>query len=156
MLTCSVSPPPPPPGTGNVNIEEAEKLLKPYLNRYPKVSPMRCPVPPAHRHPQTPTDPHGLAYVSLQGAIFLFFAGRIEVIKGNIDAVSDGGLGRGWGSLGLSQASSKSGTCDILRDRTDWEGVPKREPTREQERERPFGQSSLGRWRRRHLWCLGF
>ncbi|KAH0519767.1 Tetratricopeptide repeat protein 39A [Microtus ochrogaster] len=44
------------PGTGNVNIEEAEKLLKPYLNRYPK------------------------------GAIFLFFAGRIEAIKGNIDA----------------------------------------------------------------------
>ncbi|CAO2588463.1 Tetratricopeptide repeat protein 39A [Lemmus lemmus] len=43
-------------GTGNVNIEEAEKLLKPYLNRYPK------------------------------GAIFLFFAGRIEAIKGNIDA----------------------------------------------------------------------
>ncbi|XP_035107312.3 tetratricopeptide repeat protein 39A isoform X4 [Callithrix jacchus] len=43
-------------GTGNVNIEEAEKLLKPYLNRYPK------------------------------GAIFLFFSGRIEVIKGNIDA----------------------------------------------------------------------
>ncbi|XP_008574098.1 PREDICTED: tetratricopeptide repeat protein 39A isoform X2 [Galeopterus variegatus] len=43
-------------GTGNVDIEEAEKLLKPYLNRYPK------------------------------GAIFLFFAGRIEAIKGNIDA----------------------------------------------------------------------
>uniref|UniRef100_A0A2K5KEX2 Tetratricopeptide repeat protein 39A n=1 Tax=Colobus angolensis palliatus TaxID=336983 RepID=A0A2K5KEX2_COLAP len=82
-------------GTGNVNIEEAEKLLKPYLNRYPK------------------------------GAIFLFFAGRIEVIKGNIDAVSDGGPGRGWGSLRLSQASSKSGTCDILRrgpsDRAAWE-----------------------------------
>uniref|UniRef100_A0A2R9AI07 Tetratricopeptide repeat domain 39A n=1 Tax=Pan paniscus TaxID=9597 RepID=A0A2R9AI07_PANPA len=77
-------------GTGNVNIEEAEKLLKPYLNRYPK------------------------------GAIFLFFAGRIEVIKGNIDAVSDGGPGRGWGSLGVSQTSRKSGTCDILRDRIDW------------------------------------
>nr|XP_035107315.1 tetratricopeptide repeat protein 39A isoform X7 [Callithrix jacchus] len=45
-------------GTGNVNIEEAEKLLKPYLNRYPK------------------------------GAIFLFFSGRIEVIKGNIDAAT--------------------------------------------------------------------
>nr|XP_019813812.1 PREDICTED: tetratricopeptide repeat protein 39A [Bos indicus] len=43
-------------GTGNVNIEEAEKLLRPYLKRYPK------------------------------GAIFLFFAGRIEVIKGNVDA----------------------------------------------------------------------
>uniref|UniRef100_A0A673U546 Tetratricopeptide repeat domain 39A n=1 Tax=Suricata suricatta TaxID=37032 RepID=A0A673U546_SURSU len=42
-------------GTGNVNIEEAEKLLKPYLKRYPK------------------------------GAIFLFFAGRIEAIKGNVD-----------------------------------------------------------------------
>ncbi|XP_077005811.1 tetratricopeptide repeat protein 39A isoform X3 [Tamandua tetradactyla] len=42
-------------GTGNVNIEQAEKLLKPYLKRYPK------------------------------GAIFLFFAGRIEAIKGNVD-----------------------------------------------------------------------
>ncbi|XP_075688249.1 tetratricopeptide repeat protein 39A [Rhinoderma darwinii] len=42
-------------GTGKGNIEEAEKLLKPYLKRYPK------------------------------GAIFLFFAGRIEEIKGNID-----------------------------------------------------------------------
>eukprot|EP00069_Balaena_mysticetus_P005708 bmy_00869T0 len=43
-------------GTGNVNIAEAEKLLRPYLKRYPK------------------------------GAIFLFFAGRIEAIKGNVDA----------------------------------------------------------------------
>ncbi|XP_071984152.1 tetratricopeptide repeat protein 39A isoform X1 [Engystomops pustulosus] len=42
-------------GTGKGNIEEAEKLLAPYLKRYPK------------------------------GAIFLFFAGRIEEIKGNID-----------------------------------------------------------------------
>uniref|UniRef100_A0A8C5R6Y5 Tetratricopeptide repeat domain 39A n=1 Tax=Leptobrachium leishanense TaxID=445787 RepID=A0A8C5R6Y5_9ANUR len=42
-------------GTGKGNIEEAEKLLQPYLSRYPK------------------------------GAIFLFFAGRIEEIKGNID-----------------------------------------------------------------------
>ncbi|XP_061488935.1 tetratricopeptide repeat protein 39A isoform X1 [Rhineura floridana] len=42
-------------GTGKGNVEEAEKLLKPYLARYPK------------------------------GAIFLFFAGRIETIRGNID-----------------------------------------------------------------------
>lgn len=42
-------------GTGKGNIEEAEELLQPYLNRYPK------------------------------GAIFLFFSGRIEEIKGNID-----------------------------------------------------------------------
>ncbi|XP_062974445.1 tetratricopeptide repeat protein 39A isoform X2 [Elgaria multicarinata webbii] len=42
-------------GTGKGNVEEAEKLLKPYLTRYPK------------------------------GAIFLFFAGRIESIRGNID-----------------------------------------------------------------------
>uniref|UniRef100_A0A8D2L2K8 Tetratricopeptide repeat domain 39A n=1 Tax=Varanus komodoensis TaxID=61221 RepID=A0A8D2L2K8_VARKO len=42
-------------GTGKANVEEAEKLLKPYLTRYPK------------------------------GAIFLFFAGRIESIRGNID-----------------------------------------------------------------------
>ncbi|XP_075038163.1 tetratricopeptide repeat protein 39A isoform X2 [Mixophyes fleayi] len=42
-------------GTGKGNIEEAESLLQPYLKRYPK------------------------------GAIFLFFAGRIEEIKGNID-----------------------------------------------------------------------
>nr|XP_056700756.1 tetratricopeptide repeat protein 39A [Euleptes europaea] len=42
-------------GIGKGNAEEAEKLLKPYLARYPK------------------------------GAIFLFFAGRIEAIRGNID-----------------------------------------------------------------------
>ncbi|XP_073419763.1 tetratricopeptide repeat protein 39A isoform X3 [Dendrobates tinctorius] len=42
-------------GTGKGNVEEAEKLLEPYLKRYPK------------------------------GVIFLFFAGRIEEIKGNID-----------------------------------------------------------------------
>ncbi|XP_034270958.1 tetratricopeptide repeat protein 39A isoform X1 [Pantherophis guttatus] len=42
-------------GTGKGNVEEAEKLLKPYLIRYPK------------------------------GAIFLFLAGRIETIRGNID-----------------------------------------------------------------------
>ncbi|CAI9606966.1 unnamed protein product, partial [Staurois parvus] len=43
-------------GTGKGNVEEAENLLHPYLKRYPK------------------------------GSIFLFFAGRIEEIKGNIDA----------------------------------------------------------------------
>ncbi|XP_064791460.1 tetratricopeptide repeat protein 39A-like isoform X2 [Oncorhynchus masou masou] len=43
-------------GTGEADVEDAEKLLQPYLKRYPK------------------------------GSIFLFFAGRIEVIKGNLDA----------------------------------------------------------------------
>lgn len=38
-------------GTGNVNISEAEKLLKPYLNRYPKVS------PPFARQPQPASGP---------------------------------------------------------------------------------------------------
>ncbi|XP_012666917.1 tetratricopeptide repeat protein 39A [Otolemur garnettii] len=52
-------------GTGNVNIEEAEKLLKPYLNRYPK------------------------------GAIFLFFAGRIEAIKGNVDTNQENSWSKG-------------------------------------------------------------
>ncbi|XP_053573847.1 tetratricopeptide repeat protein 39A isoform X2 [Bombina bombina] len=42
-------------GTGDVSVTEAESLLQPYLSRYPK------------------------------SAIFLFFAGRIEEIKGNID-----------------------------------------------------------------------
>ncbi|XP_069498317.1 tetratricopeptide repeat protein 39A isoform X2 [Ambystoma mexicanum] len=42
-------------GTGQGNIEEAEELLQPYLKRYPK------------------------------GAIFLYFSGRIEEIKGNIE-----------------------------------------------------------------------
>lgn len=42
-------------GTGKGNVEEAENLLHPYLKRYPK------------------------------GSIFLFFAGRIEEIKGNIN-----------------------------------------------------------------------
>ncbi|XP_065104565.1 tetratricopeptide repeat protein 39A isoform X1 [Paramisgurnus dabryanus] len=43
-------------GTGEGDVEDAEKLLAPYLKKYPK------------------------------GSIFLFFAGRIEEIKGNIDA----------------------------------------------------------------------
>ncbi|KAK1154024.1 tetratricopeptide repeat protein 39A-like [Acipenser oxyrinchus oxyrinchus] len=44
-------------GTGEDDISEADRLIKPYLSRYPK------------------------------GAIFLFFAGRIEEIKGNINKV---------------------------------------------------------------------
>lgn len=79
-------------GTGNVNIEEAERLLKPYLNRYPKVRPTPAGHPQSHQYL---VDPLGSSRVSLQGAIFLFFAGRIEAIKGNIDAVSDVGLS--WG-----------------------------------------------------------
>uniref|UniRef100_A0A8C1P4C3 Tetratricopeptide repeat domain 39A n=1 Tax=Cyprinus carpio TaxID=7962 RepID=A0A8C1P4C3_CYPCA len=43
-------------GTGEGDVEDAEKLLQPYLKKYPK------------------------------GSIFLFFAGRIEEIKGNLDA----------------------------------------------------------------------
>jgi hypothetical protein len=55
-VTCVMLPLPSPPGTGNVNIEEAEKLLKPYLHRYPKVS------PPSAEHRSQPalwthTDP---------------------------------------------------------------------------------------------------
>uniref|UniRef100_A0A670XZC4 Tetratricopeptide repeat domain 39A n=1 Tax=Pseudonaja textilis TaxID=8673 RepID=A0A670XZC4_PSETE len=46
-------------GMGKGNAEEAEKLLKSYLARYPK------------------------------GAIFLFFAGRIETMRGNIDGGSN-------------------------------------------------------------------
>ncbi|MED6245128.1 tetratricopeptide repeat domain 39A [Ataeniobius toweri] len=46
-------------GTGEGDVEDAERLLQPYLKKYPK------------------------------GSIFLFFAGRIEEIKGNLDAVSD-------------------------------------------------------------------
>ncbi|XP_006803394.2 tetratricopeptide repeat protein 39A [Neolamprologus brichardi] len=44
-------------GTGEGDVEDAEKLLEPYLKKYPK------------------------------GSIFLFFAGRIEEIKGNLDAL---------------------------------------------------------------------
>uniref|UniRef100_A0A8C2XTJ1 Tetratricopeptide repeat domain 39A n=1 Tax=Cyclopterus lumpus TaxID=8103 RepID=A0A8C2XTJ1_CYCLU len=43
-------------GTGEGDVEDAEKLLQPYLEKYPT------------------------------GSIFLFFAGRIEEIKGNLDA----------------------------------------------------------------------
>uniref|UniRef100_A0A672KS38 Tetratricopeptide repeat domain 39A n=1 Tax=Sinocyclocheilus grahami TaxID=75366 RepID=A0A672KS38_SINGR len=43
-------------GTGEGDVKDAEKLLQPYLKKYPK------------------------------GSIFLFFAGRIEEIKGNLDA----------------------------------------------------------------------
>lgn len=54
--------PPPPSGTGNVNIEEAEKLLRPYLKRYPKVSLTSWQTPAAH---MCPVDPHKSRYVSL-------------------------------------------------------------------------------------------
>uniref|UniRef100_A0A674NIJ6 Tetratricopeptide repeat domain 39A n=1 Tax=Takifugu rubripes TaxID=31033 RepID=A0A674NIJ6_TAKRU len=43
-------------GTGEGDVHDAEKLLQPYLQKYPK------------------------------GSIFLFFAGRIEEMKGNLDA----------------------------------------------------------------------
>uniref|UniRef100_A0A8C5G788 Tetratricopeptide repeat protein 39A n=1 Tax=Gouania willdenowi TaxID=441366 RepID=A0A8C5G788_GOUWI len=43
-------------GTGEGDVDDAEKLLQPFLKKYPK------------------------------GSIFLFFAGRIEEIKGNLDA----------------------------------------------------------------------
>ncbi|CAB1417106.1 unnamed protein product [Pleuronectes platessa] len=46
-------------GTGEGDVEDAEKLLQPYLKKYPT------------------------------GSIFLFFAGRIEEIKGNLDAAVD-------------------------------------------------------------------
>lgn len=85
--------PSPSLGTGNVNIEEAEKLLKPYLKRYPKVSPHLL---LEHPQPMCLVDPHRPTCMSLQGAIFLFFAGRIEAIKGNVDTVSNGGLGQCW------------------------------------------------------------
>lgn len=56
MVTLST---PDPPGTGNVNIEEAEKLLKPYLNRYPKVSSRHLhDTPGPARLPGTHGDPH--------------------------------------------------------------------------------------------------
>lgn len=51
-MSCDVSPP--PSGTGNVNIEEAEKLLRPYLKRYPKVSLTSWQTPPAHVCPVDP------------------------------------------------------------------------------------------------------
>ena len=73
MVTCPIVPPP-PSGTGNVNIAEAEKLLRPYLKRYPKVSPTSWQILPAH---VCPVGPHGPTRVLLQGAIFLFFAGQI-------------------------------------------------------------------------------
>lgn len=56
MVICAV--PSPPSGTGNVNIEEAEKLLKPYLKRYPKVGPPHPPAgtSPCPRVPCVPTQ----------------------------------------------------------------------------------------------------
>lgn len=60
-------------------------------------------------------EPHGPTCVSLQGAIFLFFAGRIEAIKGNIDSVSNGGA-RG---LPDHQDIRQTG---IYRDRADRKG----------------------------------
>lgn len=127
-----------PLGTGEGDVDDAEKLLQPYLKKYPKVltwppflKTTDFPVEKAKHTKQNRTktwtscatsahcswktfmsvmiikktvlimlyDEHLLShcyeiveYELLffgQGSIFLFFAGRIEVIKGNLDAVSD-------------------------------------------------------------------
>lgn len=63
----------------------------------PKGEPHLLAGSPAH---VGPADPRGPTRLSLQGAIFLFFAGRIEAIKGNIDVVSRGRPGQGWRPVG--------------------------------------------------------
>lgn len=72
--------------------------------------------------------PHRPTRVSLQGAIFLFFAGRIEAIKGNVEAVSNE----------VSQASRQSDAQRYTQGQGQLGGGPKREPTAEQEWERHF------------------
>lgn len=69
-----------------------------------------------------PVGPHrqGSTRVSLQGAIFLFFAGRIEAIKGNVDAVSNGGPGQCQRCSRVSQASRRTGT-QTHSGMADWE-----------------------------------
>lgn len=111
-------PTPPPSGTGNVNIEQAEKLLKPYLKRYPKVRPPPLPDTPSPVCPVAPpcTRP---STCSLQGAIFLFFAGRIEAIKGNVDTVSEGDPR--WPSGARRPGGSQTGT-DIPQGREEPQG----------------------------------
>lgn len=66
-------------------------------------------------------NPHGPTCVSLQGAIFLFFAGRIEAIKGNVDAVSSRVRA---GPLGVAQASRKSATEGHTQGQSQLRGGP--------------------------------
>lgn len=143
MVTCPIVPPP-PSGTGNVNIAEAEKLLRPYLKRYPKVSPTSWQILPAH---VCLVDPHGPTCVLLQGAIFLFFAGRIEAIKGNVDAVSNGGRSQCWRALGSPGPVGRQIHTDELRDRADWEEGPERGLTGERGQERHFQLRQSGKTR---------
>lgn len=97
-----------------------------------------------------PVNPHRPTCVSLQGAIFLFFAGRIEAIKGNVDAVSNGV----WaGPLGVAQASRKSAAKGHTQGQSQLQGGPEGELTGEQGRERPFQPKQSGKTRRRwHVW----
>lgn len=69
-------------GTGEGDVQDAEKLLQPYLKKYPKV----CQSYMHELHLKSSVFPKQLCVP--QGSIFLFFAGRIEEIKGNLDAVS--------------------------------------------------------------------
>ncbi|KPP69247.1 hypothetical protein Z043_112009, partial [Scleropages formosus] len=69
-------------GTGEGDVEDAEKLLQPYLKQHPK------------------------------GAIFLFFAGRIEEIKGNLDATFHDLQMIGAASTFI-QSSCKTGTVSV-------------------------------------------
>lgn len=100
-------------GTGNVNVEEAQKLLAPYLERYPKVSPDPASTPAPYPDQACSDTPR----VPSQGAIFLFFAGRIEAIKGNVDKVSHPHCaGECWRKVRQTQEQGSG------------EGPPKRRP----------------------------
>lgn len=84
-------------------------------------------------------DPHRPTCVSLQGAIFLFFAGRIEAIKGNVDTVSNGGLGQCWRLLGVSQTSKQTDTdTDTLET-----GQTGRSAPRENQQDSRVGEAIL-------------
>lgn len=74
-------------GTGEANLQEADSLLEPYLQKFPNV----CISNTFYNRSVFPyaQTPNWLFYSCLfKGSIILFYAARIDVLKGNFEKVN--------------------------------------------------------------------
>lgn len=76
------------PGTGEANLQEADSLLEPYLLKFPNVR-ISNEFYDRNVFPYAQT-PNWLFFSSLfKGSIILFYAARIDILKGNFEKVND-------------------------------------------------------------------
>ena len=93
-------------GTGEVNVVEAESLLEPYLQQFPNVClEFQMSV---FSHNRSARAAYWTVCLSLplQGSLVLFYHGRIELLKGNVEEVTYL-RGSFWGPVCLVELCSK-------------------------------------------------